>query len=172
LSLHLAALLEDDPSRPVAVGALDSIVSANRSLCGQQGYQIIMAALAVSGVLMPGLIKAVQLDTAIGDYATAAATLSRERVRWALGATHYQRSEPAFLAGCGNSISRGSLRTNGSFIACRRNKDSRAEAIGFYSLDRCKTSRQFPQRAKHPPASGRQFTNYQGAGRSNRSGGI
>jgi hypothetical protein len=54
-------------------GAVGSIVSANSILRGQQGYPIILASLAVAGVLMPGLIKAVQLDTAIRDYAGAAA---------------------------------------------------------------------------------------------------
>ena len=33
-----------------------------------------MAALAVTGVLMPGMIKALQLDLAIRDYAAAAAS--------------------------------------------------------------------------------------------------
>lgn len=54
-------------------GAVGSIVSANSILRGQHGYEIMMAALAVAGVLMPGLIKAVQLDATIRDYATAAA---------------------------------------------------------------------------------------------------
>ena len=51
------------------LGAVGSLVSANSILRGQQEHQIIMAGLAVAGVLMPGLIKAVQLDAAIRDYA-------------------------------------------------------------------------------------------------------
>jgi hypothetical protein len=56
------------------LGAIGSIVSANSILRGQDNYQILMAALAVTGVLMPGLIKALQLDSAIRDYAAAAAS--------------------------------------------------------------------------------------------------
>ena len=56
-----------------ALGAAGSIVSANSILRGQQSYHVLMATLAVTGVLMPGLIKAVQLDSAIRDYAAAAA---------------------------------------------------------------------------------------------------
>lgn len=55
------------------LGAFSSIVSANSILRGQQGFEILMAGLACAGVLMPGLIKATQLDSTIGDYATAAA---------------------------------------------------------------------------------------------------
>jgi hypothetical protein len=55
-------------------GAIGSIVSANSILRGRHNYQIVMAALALAGVLMPGLIKAVQLDTAIKDFAAAAAS--------------------------------------------------------------------------------------------------
>lgn len=54
-------------------GTIGSIVSANSILRGQHGYETVMAALAVTGVLMPGLIKVVQLDAAIRDYAMAAA---------------------------------------------------------------------------------------------------
>ncbi len=56
------------------LGAIGSIVSANGILRGQQGYSIILAGFAIAGVLMPGLIKAVQLDTTIRDYAAAAAS--------------------------------------------------------------------------------------------------
>jgi hypothetical protein len=55
-------------------GAIGSIVSANSILRGQQRYPIILAGFAIAGVLMPGLIKAVQLDTTIRDYAAAAAS--------------------------------------------------------------------------------------------------
>ena len=55
------------------LGAIGSIVSANSILRGQQGYPIILAGFAIAGVLMPGLIKAVQLDTVIRDYTAAAA---------------------------------------------------------------------------------------------------
>jgi len=54
------------------LGAIGSIVSANSILRGRQDYQVVMAALALAGVLMPGLIKAVQLDAAIKDYTAAA----------------------------------------------------------------------------------------------------
>ena len=56
------------------LGAVGSLVSANSILRGQQEHQIIMAGLAIAGVLMPGLIKALQLDAMIKDYAAAAAT--------------------------------------------------------------------------------------------------
>lgn len=56
------------------LGAIGSIVSANSILRGRHDYQVVMAALALAGVLMPGLIKAVQLDAAIKDYAAAAAS--------------------------------------------------------------------------------------------------
>jgi hypothetical protein len=56
-----------------ALGAIGSIVSANSILRGQENYQVLMATLAVTGVLMPGLIKALQLDATIRNYGTAAA---------------------------------------------------------------------------------------------------
>ena len=56
------------------LGAIGSVVSANSILRGRQDYQVVMAALALAGVLMPGLIKAVQLDAAIKDYAAATAS--------------------------------------------------------------------------------------------------
>jgi hypothetical protein len=55
-------------------GAVGSIGAASSILRGDQGHPIIMAGLALAGVLMPGLIKAVRLDSAIKDYATTAAT--------------------------------------------------------------------------------------------------
>jgi len=56
-----------------AGGAIGSIVSASNILSGDLDYPIIIAGLALAGVLMPGLIKAVRLDSAIKDYAKAAA---------------------------------------------------------------------------------------------------
>jgi hypothetical protein len=56
------------------LGAIGSIVSASSILGGIQGYPIIIAGLALAGVLMPGLIKALRLDAAIKDYATDAAS--------------------------------------------------------------------------------------------------
>ena len=56
------------------LGALGSIVSASSILRGQKSYPIILAGFAIAGVLLPGLIKAVHLDTTIRDYAAAAAT--------------------------------------------------------------------------------------------------
>ena len=56
------------------LGAIGSIVSANSILRGWQDYQVVIAAFALAGVIMPGLIKAVQLDAAIKDYAAAAAS--------------------------------------------------------------------------------------------------
>lgn len=55
------------------LGAIGSIASANGILRSQQGYPIILASLAIAGALMPGIIKGVQLDTTIRDYAGAAA---------------------------------------------------------------------------------------------------
>ena len=55
------------------LAAIGSIVSANSILGDAEDYQVIMAGLALTGVLLPGLIKAVRLDTAIDDYAAAAA---------------------------------------------------------------------------------------------------
>jgi hypothetical protein len=68
-------------------GAVGSIVSANSILRGQQGYPIILASLAIAGVLMPGLIKAVQLDTAIRDYAGAASSRT-----WRVNSGGWRRS--------------------------------------------------------------------------------
>lgn len=56
-----------------AGGAIGSIVSASSILSGDQAHPILMAGLALAGVLMPGLIKAVRLDSAIKGYAMAAA---------------------------------------------------------------------------------------------------
>jgi len=55
------------------LGAVGSIVSASSILGGDLGYPIIMAGLALTGVLLPGLIKAVRLDFAIKEYSIAAA---------------------------------------------------------------------------------------------------
>lgn len=56
------------------LGAVGSIVSAKSILGGAQEYPILMAGLALAGILMPALIKVVRLDTAIKDYAAAAAS--------------------------------------------------------------------------------------------------
>lgn len=56
------------------IGAIGSIVSASSILKGAQVDPIVIAALALTGVLMPGLVKALRLDAAIKDYAVAAAS--------------------------------------------------------------------------------------------------
>lgn len=55
-------------------GAIGSIASAKSILGGEHNYPIIMAGLALAGVVMPGLIKGVRLDSAVKDYAAAAAS--------------------------------------------------------------------------------------------------
>ena len=57
-----------------ALGVIGSIVAASSILGGMQSYPIIVASLALAGVLMPGLVKALRLDAAIEDYAAAAAS--------------------------------------------------------------------------------------------------
>ncbi len=57
-----------------AGGAIGSIVSAASILGGDPKFPILMAGLALAGVLMPGLIRAVRLDATIKHYSTAAAT--------------------------------------------------------------------------------------------------
>ena len=55
------------------MGAAGSVLSAKSILGGDQKYPVVMAGLALAGVLLPGLIKAVRLDSAIKNYAGAAA---------------------------------------------------------------------------------------------------
>jgi hypothetical protein len=54
------------------LGAVGSIVSAGSIIGGDQGVPIIMAGLALAGVLMPGLVKALRLDSTIKAYAASA----------------------------------------------------------------------------------------------------
>ena len=56
------------------LGAAGSIVSAKSILGGAQEHPILMAGLALAGILMPALVKVVRLDSAIKDYAAAAAS--------------------------------------------------------------------------------------------------
>lgn len=56
-----------------ALGAIGSVAAAKSILGAEHNYPIVMAGLALAGVLLPGLIKAVRLDSAIKDYAAAAA---------------------------------------------------------------------------------------------------
>jgi hypothetical protein len=55
------------------LGAVGSIVSAKSILGSDHAYPVVIAGLALTGVLMPALIKAVRIDSAIGEYAAAAA---------------------------------------------------------------------------------------------------
>jgi hypothetical protein len=57
-----------------AFGAIGSIVSASSILRDTQINPILIAGLALAGVLMPALVKVLQLDAAIRDYAAAAAS--------------------------------------------------------------------------------------------------
>ncbi|MCB1884567.1 MAG: hypothetical protein KDG89_11335 [Geminicoccaceae bacterium] len=53
-------------------GAIGSIISASSIIGGGVGYPFIMGGLAFAGVLMPGIVKALQLDTMINEYAVTA----------------------------------------------------------------------------------------------------
>jgi hypothetical protein len=53
-------------------GAAGSLLAASHMLKGSEEHKIILAA-ALAGVLMPALVKALRLDSAIRDYARAAA---------------------------------------------------------------------------------------------------
>lgn len=57
-----------------ALGAIGSIASASSILNNSQINPLLIAGLALAGVLMPGLVKALQFDAAIKDYAAAAAS--------------------------------------------------------------------------------------------------
>lgn len=57
-----------------AAGAIGSIVSASNILSGELGRPVITAGFALAGIVMPGLVKAVNLDSTIKEYAAAAAT--------------------------------------------------------------------------------------------------
>src|SRR5665213_3386301 len=54
-------------------GAIGSLIAASHILKGDEQYKIITASAALAGVLLPGLVKALRLDSAIRDYTKAAA---------------------------------------------------------------------------------------------------
>ncbi|HRD74858.1 MAG TPA: hypothetical protein PK264_02800 [Hyphomicrobiaceae bacterium] len=54
-------------------GAVGSIFAASHILRGVGDGKIVMAAFALAGVLLPGIGKAIKIDTLIRDYAEAAA---------------------------------------------------------------------------------------------------
>ncbi len=54
-------------------GAIGSVVAASHILQGDGGAKLIMAAFALAGVLLPGIVKALKLDAAIRNYSEAAA---------------------------------------------------------------------------------------------------
>ena len=52
-----------------------SAVAASHILRGDPSYRILMAAAALGAVILPGIGRAVRIDAAIRDYASAAAAL-------------------------------------------------------------------------------------------------
>lgn len=88
-----------------AGGAIGSIVSASSILGGGQRWPILMAGFALAGVLMPGLIKAVRLDSAIKNYARAAATFKNLQGEFRRAAKVWSnKSFPEFEAEARNTI--------------------------------------------------------------------
>jgi hypothetical protein len=55
-----------------AGGAIGSLLAASQILKGSDEHRLLVAAAALAGVLLPGLVKALRLDAAIRGYTRAA----------------------------------------------------------------------------------------------------
>lgn len=77
-----------------------SAVAASHILRGDPSYRILMAAAALAAVILPGIGRAVRIDSTIHDYASAAAAFKNLQGEFRRAACVWsQKSFPEFEAG-------------------------------------------------------------------------